>query len=129
MQWPLVQAYAGDKLGYAETTIDHNMTIAVLDVGSVDGADEVTQVTQPAILCFNHACMSFALHMSSVLSLLLPSPMAADNEVLLWAWHENWRNGLAHVMVVYAGCCARESRARGGVWRYEPAHDRHQQRA
>ena len=39
-----VQAYAGDELGYDKTAITKDMRIAVVDVGAVDGADDVTKV-------------------------------------------------------------------------------------
>lgn len=33
--------YAGDELGYSTTPQTKDMTIAVLDVGAIDGADDV----------------------------------------------------------------------------------------
>ena len=39
-----MQAYAGDELGYDKTAITTDMRIAVVDVGAMDGADDVTKV-------------------------------------------------------------------------------------
>jgi alanine racemase len=41
----VVQAYVGDRLGYSNNPITRNMTIALVDAGYVDGADDVSKVS------------------------------------------------------------------------------------
>ena len=43
-------------LGYDETSVSRNMTIAVTNAGTVDGADTVTEVGVPMLLS-NASCM------------------------------------------------------------------------
>ena len=43
-------------LGYDETSVSRNMTIAVTNAGTVDGADTVTEVSAPMLLS-NAECM------------------------------------------------------------------------
>ncbi len=46
----LSQVYAGDELGYSTTPQTKDMTIAVLDVGSIDGADDVDKAVVRGIV-------------------------------------------------------------------------------
>lgn len=46
----LWQVYVGDELGYSTTPQTKNMTIAVLDVGSIDGAEDVDKAVVRGIV-------------------------------------------------------------------------------
>ena len=46
----LSQAYIGDELGYSTMPQTKDMTIAVLDVGSIDGANEVDEAVVRGIV-------------------------------------------------------------------------------
>ncbi len=63
--WPM-QVYAGDELGYSETPETKNMTIAVTDVGGIDGGDEVKQAVVRGIVVPTVGYGGMNMHMFDV---------------------------------------------------------------
>ena len=58
--------YAGDELGYSETPETKNMTIAVMDVGGIDGGDEVKQAVVRGIVVPTVGYGGMNMHMFDV---------------------------------------------------------------
>ncbi|CAK0783713.1 hypothetical protein CVIRNUC_006912 [Coccomyxa viridis] len=83
------QVHPGDMLGYDETSVTRNMTIAVTNAGTVDGADTVTEVVIRGKVCrvVGHGGMN--MHMIDITD--VPDAKVGD-------------------LVMMHGCCADDGR-------------------
>jgi alanine racemase len=59
--------YAGDELGYSTVPESKDMKVAVLDVGSIDGGDDVTQAVVRGVVVPTVGYGGMNMHMLDVI--------------------------------------------------------------
>ncbi|EIE25075.1 hypothetical protein COCSUDRAFT_61318 [Coccomyxa subellipsoidea C-169] len=89
------EVYAGDELGYSETPETKNMTIAVMDVGGIDGGDEVKQAVVRGIVVPTVGYGGMNMHMFDVSQ--VPNVQVDD-------------------LVLLSGCCADDGTFMDNTW-------------
>lgn len=132
------QAYVGDELGYSETPITQDMRIAIVDVGTVDGADIVSKACSCDPCTCIHCAATAAdpadyqgqiapdFHSRPFHCMVLVIMPACNGEKRFW-------QGLLSGLSVHAAACAGGGEGqgvqRGRFCRDESAHGQHHQRA
>ncbi|BDA41304.1 Alanine racemase [Coccomyxa sp. Obi] len=89
------KVYVGDELGYSKTPQTKDMTIAVLDVGSIDGADDVYQAVVRGIVVPVVGDGGMNMHMLDVTN--VPGVQVDD-------------------LVMLSGCCADDGTFMNNIW-------------